>query len=91
MHTNPRKIMTKDTTELNKKSMKSGGIDYDVFIHENSIIYSYTFTDDYKEMCIRDRDMEKPRFGASEPWRLLPIGKVLDIPLRNGPPPGYVR
>lgn len=48
MHTNPRKIMTKDTTELNKKSMKSGGIDYDVFIHENSIIYSYTFTDDYK-------------------------------------------
>ena len=40
--------MTKDTTELNKKSMKSGGIDYDVFIHENSIIYSYTFTDDYK-------------------------------------------
>lgn len=48
MHTNPRKIMTKDNTELNKKSMKSGGIDYDVFIHENSIIYSYTFTDDYK-------------------------------------------
>lgn len=48
MHTNPRKIMTKDTTELNKKSKKSGGIDYDVFIHENSIIYSYTFTDDYK-------------------------------------------
>ncbi len=37
------------------------------------------------------KDMEKPRFGASEPWRLLPIGKVLDIPLRNGPPPGYVR